>query len=333
MVLLADAVRRMLRVSADTDIALVPLAGGVSSDIYRADVAGRTLCVKRALPKLKVAAVWEAPVERNRYEVEWLRVAGEIVPDAVPALLGEDEPAKAFAMAYLPPERYPVWKALLRNGTIDTGTAHAVGALLGRLHARTADQPPIAARFASDGIFHAIRLEPYLIASGRAHPDLASRLNELVAVTSNTRRVLVHGDFSPKNLLIGPDGPIIVDAECACFGDPAFDLGFVLNHLLLKGAWKPQWRARYLAAFDALIAAYRRWVAWEPWLDLEQRTAALLPGLLLARIDGKSPVEYLVEPAVRDAVRRFARALIADPVPSLAPIGGRWRDLPPTGAR
>lgn len=322
-----------MKVSADTVVALTSLSGGVSSDIYRADVAGRTLCVKRALPKLKVAAVWEAPVERNRYEVEWLRVAGGIVPGAVPALLGEDEPAKAFAMAYLPPERYPVWKALLRDGTIDARTAHAAGALLGRIHARTADQPTIAARFASDAIFHAIRVEPYLIATGRAHCDLAPRLADLAAVTSNTRRVLVHGDFSPKNLLIGPDGPVIVDAECAWFGEPGFDLAFVLNHLLLKGAWKPQWRERYLSAFDALIAAYRPWVAWEPWIDLEPRTAALLPALLLARIDGKSPVEYLDEPAARDAVRGFARALIADPVPSLATIGARWRDLPLAGSR
>ena len=50
-------------------------AGGVSSDIYRVDAGGQTLCVKRALPKLKVAADWRAPVERNAYEAAWLRLA------------------------------------------------------------------------------------------------------------------------------------------------------------------------------------------------------------------------------------------------------------------
>jgi aminoglycoside phosphotransferase (APT) family kinase protein len=105
--------------------------------------------------------------------------------------------------------------------------------------------------------------------------------------------VLVHGDFSPKNLLIGPAGPVILDAECAWYGDPAFDLAFVLNHLLLKGVWRPQWRARYVTAFAALADAYLGHVRWEPRDAVEARTAALLPGLMLARIDGKSPVEYL----------------------------------------
>ena len=146
-------------------------------------------------------------------------------------------------------------------------------------------------------------------------PDLAARLLALVETTRTTKRVLVHGDFSPKNLLVGPAGPVILDAECAWYGDPAFDLAFVLNHLLLKGAWRPQWRARYAAAFDALVDAYFAHVRWEPQAALDARTAALLPALMLARIDGKSPVEYLTDEAVRDDVRsrRFVAAPLADP--------------------
>src|SRR5204863_8996856 len=123
-------------------------------------------------------------------------------------------------------------------------------------------------------------------------------------------RVLVHGDFSPKNMLSGPGGPVVVDAECAWFGDPAFDLAFVLNHLVLKGAWRPQWRTRYLEAFRALSSAYFSHVAWETADALEARAAALLPALMLARIDGKSPVEYLTEPAAKDRVRTFATTLL-----------------------
>ena len=99
-------------VSANHHVALTPLAGGVSSDIYRADLPSGVVCVKRALPQLKVAADWQVPVERNRYEVEWMRVAAGIVPHAVPALLGEDRASGTFAMAWLAPDRYPVWKAL-----------------------------------------------------------------------------------------------------------------------------------------------------------------------------------------------------------------------------
>jgi aminoglycoside phosphotransferase (APT) family kinase protein len=232
------------------------LPGGVSSEIFRIDLPSGPVCLKRALPKLKVAADWRVPVERNRSEVDWMRVAGAIVPAAVPSILGEDRATGCFAMAYLSPDTHPVWKDLLRIGAVDPVTAAAVGDTLGRIHAATADRADIAARFQTDDLFHALRLEPYLEATARAHPELAPRLAALVETTRTTKRVLVHGDFSPKNLLIGPAGPVILDAECAWYGDPAFDLAFVLNHLLLKGAWQPQWRARYVNAFATLSAAY-----------------------------------------------------------------------------
>ena len=289
----------------------------MSSDIYRADLPSGVVCVKRALRRLKVAADWQAPVERNRYEVEWMRVAGGIVPSAVPAILGEDREADAFAMAFLPPDEYPVWKSLLAEGAGTIAMATQVGDILGRIHAATADRPDLAERFPTDDLFRAIRLDPYLITAARVHADVADRLLALVAVTANTRRVLVHGDFSPKNLLIGPRGPVILDAECAWYGDPAFDLAFVLNHLLLKAVWRPQWAEAFAAMFRALVAAYRPHVAWEPWPALEARTAALLPGLLLARVDGKSPVEYLTDLRAQDAVRRFARTHLAQPATTL----------------
>src|SRR5512141_1626923 len=173
---LVASLRRMGLASAGQPVRLTPLAGGVSSDIYRADLPGRTVCIKRALPKLKVAADWRAPVERNRWEVEWMRVAAAIAPGAVPEVLGEDPATGSFAMAYLAPDDHPVWKAQLAQGRVDLATAARVGDTLGRIHAATADRPDIAARFPTDEIFFAIRLDPYLLATGRAHPDLAARL-------------------------------------------------------------------------------------------------------------------------------------------------------------
>jgi aminoglycoside phosphotransferase (APT) family kinase protein len=315
--------REHLTVSDHFDDVFEPLAGGVSSDIYHVGWGGGDACVKRALPRLKVAADWQAPVERNRYEVDWMRVAASIVPAAVPAVLAEDPEAGCFAMAWLAPERYPVWKTLLRDGVAETATAAAVGTTLGRIHAATADRADIAARFATDAIFEAIRIEPYLLATARAHPDLAPRLHAIAQTTRTTKRALVHGDFSPKNILVGPQGPVIVDAECAWYGDPAFDVAFVLNHLLLKGVWRAPWRERYVALFAALVDAYRAHVRWEPWPSLDARTASLLPALLLARADGKSPAEYLTD-ADKRAVRAFARPLIATPVGTLADVATRW---------
>lgn len=302
----------------------IALNGGVSSDIFRVETPTTTFCVKRALAKLRVARDWHAPVSRNRHEVAWLRTVAALLPRHVPALLGEDAAGGSFAMEWLPPERYPVWKTLLRDGTIDRSSAAIVGDVLGRIHAATANRADMAALFATDDIFHAIRLEPYLLATGAAHPGLAPRLAELAAITARTQRVLVHGDYSPKNILIGPQGPVILDAECAWYGDPAFDLAFVLNHLLLKGVWQAQWRGRYLQAFTSLVDAYFKHVTWEPWAALEARTAALLPGLLLGRIDGRSPVEYITTDVDRDAVRQFASARLRAPDRTLAALALAW---------
>jgi aminoglycoside phosphotransferase (APT) family kinase protein len=314
------ALCHMSIVGANQPIRLVPLAGGVSSDIYRAELPQGVVCVKRALPRLKVAAEWEVPVDRNRYEVEWLRVAGQIVPGAVPELLGEDRDGGAFAMTWLAPDRYPVWKSLLLDGRADAATAGQVGDVFGRIHAATAGRPDIEARFPTDALFHALRLDPYLATAARANPDLAGPLLELVRVTAQTKRVLVHGDASPKNILVGPEGPVVLDAECAWYGDPAFDLAFLLNHLVLKSALRPQSRDRYRAMSRSLVDAYRAHVRWEPWPSLEARTAALLPGLMLARVDGKSPVEYLVGHPAALSVRRFARERLLHPDSSLSAL-------------
>jgi aminoglycoside phosphotransferase (APT) family kinase protein len=275
------------------------LPGGVSSEIWKIG----NVCVKRALPRLRVAQRWEAPIERNRYERRWLEAAAAAAPGAAPRVLACDDAAGLFAMEYV---HSPVWKEHLRQGRADPDFAAQVGATLAAIHVATAGRPEVAQRFPTDEIFHAIRLEPYLVATGKAHPDLAARLRALVETTAGTRVCLVHGDVSPKNILVGPRGPVFLDAECAWYGDPAFDLAFCLNHLLLKCLWVPASRSALLACFDALAITYLEAVSFE---RVEERAAALLPALLLARVDGKSPVEYLT-PENKEAVRTVARELL-----------------------
>ncbi|HEX9184820.1 MAG TPA: aminoglycoside phosphotransferase family protein [Burkholderiales bacterium] len=298
------------------------LTGGVSSDIWRVSLRSGPVCVKRALPRLRVAQVWEAPVERNRFEWRWMQVAARIVPGSAPRVLAQDEAGGLFAMEFLEGERHPLWKNELRAGRADAGFARQVGTSLARIHGATAGDAAIAREFATDAGFHAIRLEPYLLATARAHPDLAGRLEALAARTAATRTALVHGDVSPKNILAGPRGPVFLDAECAWYGDPAFDLAFCLNHLLLKCLWVPEAAPRFLACFDALATAYL--AAYAP-AGLEARAASLLPGLLLARVDGKSPVEYVTEEAKKARVRRVARALLQAPPERLAAVKDAWQ--------
>lgn len=305
-------VRLGLAQSAATVVA-TPLAGGVSSDIWRIDLPGGPVCVKRALARLKVAAVWEAPIERNRYEYEWLRIAEQALPGSVPHVLSRID--DSFAMQYLD---YPVWKAQLREGIAVPAFANAVGRALRTIHDATAERPDIAERFPTDDIFQAIRIEPYLLATAARHPDLATRLVALAERTACIKESLVHGDVSPKNILAGPDGPVFLDAECAWYGDPAFDLAFCLNHLLLKCLWVPQAATAFLQCFDAMIEAYA------PDTQLERRTASLLPALLLARVDGKSPVEYLTL-ADKERVRQTARPLVADSPLTIEEVRRAWQ--------
>lgn len=321
---LLASLRRMGLAGVHEQPRLTPLTGGVSSQIVRADTAQGTVCVKRALAKLKVAADWSAPLERNEAEVAWLRLAATLAPGAAPRVIAEDRQARAFAMSFLDPHEYRVWKSELLAGVADVAIARAVGELLASLHRGTAGNSELARTFATDVNFFALRLEPYFLAAAAAHPDCASALTALSEDTAATKRALVHGDVSPKNILIGADGPVLLDAECAWYGDPAFDVAFCLAHLMLKCAWRPDQTGAFLACFDSLNDAYFAGVTWERAAEVEARAARLLPALLLARIDGKSPVEYLVGAPVRERVRGFARRFVVAPPKTLDTIRYNW---------
>ena len=285
---------------------MAQLNGGVSSDIWRIDFEDHSICAKRALAKLKVAADWHAPLSRNAYEYAWYEVMSPLFPQAVPRMLGRDEASGMFFMSYLDADTHPVWKAQLLQGHISPGFAKQVGQTLGHMHAATAHNAKLAQRFQSDAEFHALRLDPYLLATAQRHPALAPRLHALYQQTANAHMALVHGDISPKNILMGPQGPVFLDAECAWYGDPAFDVAFCLNHLLLKAVHMPQHQGLLADSFTQLSQAYLNQVNWEPVAVFEQRAAQLLPALLLARVDGKSPVEYLTSTHAQDQARHIA---------------------------
>ncbi|HMN86168.1 MAG TPA: phosphotransferase, partial [Bauldia sp.] len=315
---------RLGLVAPGAGVAAERLTGGVSSDIWKVAAGGRTFCVKRAMGKLAVKDDWFVPVERNRYERLWYETAGARVPGVAPRVLAADDAAGFFAMDWLDPADHRLWKAELLAARVDIAFAVTVGRQLAAVHGATAGDAGIAAAFPTGALFEALRLDPYLRATGRRHPDLAAALDRLADRTAATNVALVHGDVSPKNIMAGPAGPVFLDAECAWYGDPAFDLAFCLNHLLLKGLARPDAAAAFLASFDALRDAYLGAVAFEPASALEARAAALLPGLFLARVDGKSPVEYVVTDAARDMVRRVAIPFVREPPARLAAVRDAW---------
>jgi Ser/Thr protein kinase RdoA (MazF antagonist) len=164
---------------------------------------------------------------------------------------------------------------MLARGIVHLETAADIGTRLARIHSVTAQSETLRRQFATDAVFHAIRIEPYLLATARDHPEIAAKLNALAERTERTKLALVHGDVSPKNILIGSAAPVFIDAECAWFGDPAFDLCFCLNHMLLKCIMVPASTDEFLNAFQLMSRAYLSEVGWEDPQQFEERAASL----------------------------------------------------------
>ena len=310
------------------DIRITPLTGGVSSEILLLEDGSTRLVVKRALPKLKVKDDWFADVSRNRYEQEYMKYVASFLPDAVPRVLHSDPERGFFVMEYLG-EGYANWKKLLLDGQADHRHARRAGQMLGTIHARSRGDVQVRRRFDTTENFYQLRIEPYLITTGQRHLRLRLLFEEEARRLAATRFCLVHGDYSPKNILIGAgQRMVILDCEVAWFGDPAFDLAFLFNHFLLKSlyhATRPGDRPDRLV--NNIHAAWEAYTSgWIPDVGLEFRTVRLLLMLLLARIDGKSPVEYITDEQHKELVRAFVRAQLSDPPNSLPEVTVRWRE-------
>lgn len=301
---------------------MTPLTGGVSSEIWLIDLPAGPVVAKQALAKLRVAGDWRAPLERTAYEAAWMRHAAAAAPGSTPRVIAATP--DVVVMAYLDPDRHRLWKSELLAGRADPAIAAAVGRRLGAIHAASADRTAVAAEFDNLDVFSALRLSPYFAATARVHPDLGPALDHLADSYRANRRTLVHGDVSPKNILVGPDGPVFLDAECATWGDGAFDVAFVTAHLLLKMVVAPTAEDDLAASIESLRDTYLDRLTWEPLAPFERRWAAITTGLLLARVDGLSPVEYL-DDAERTLVRDAARDLVGDPPDTIDDLVASWR--------
>ena len=331
----AQLVERLKLASADDIVSIAPLSGGVSCDIAAVDLGTRRICVKFALPKLRVAEDWHAPLGRNSAEYKWLEFAQRVVPGSTPTLLGRDDALCGFAMEFIAPRSAYLWKTALLASAPIQDEAHQVGDTLGRIHAASSQPDFDTGRFQNHADFRELRLAPYLEFTASKHGDVKGRLLKLVAMLEMSQAktsVLIHGDVSPKNIFFRRGNCMILDAECATMGDAAFDLAFCVNHLALKAFHMPQRARALLAELLALWQAYRAHVAWESPDDLERRIAELLPALMLARIDGKSPVEYLTE-TTRAQVRTVAIELLKQSPTTLDELAARLAHACATMAR
>jgi 5-methylthioribose kinase len=304
-------VRRGL-VAPGAALVVEPLGGGVSGDVVGVAAGERAMVVKRPLARLRVEQEWHADVGRIVTEARALRVAGALAPGAAPEVLDLDEREHVLVMARAP-ESWTPWRDSLLAGRVDDPVGRRLGSLLATWHLRTARHLPERSAFASTAAFEELRIDPFHRAVAARHPELAGHVHAVVDRLLTTKSCLVHGDFSPKNVLADPAGTglWVLDWEVAHLGDPSFDLAFMLTHLLLKAVHRPDDRHRYRATASAFLEGYAAG-AGADGLPGSRRLAADVGCLLLARVDGKSPAGYLTAPQ-RERARALGAGLLLEP--------------------
>jgi aminoglycoside phosphotransferase (APT) family kinase protein len=306
-------------VAAGVELRVTPLAGGVSNDVFDVEAPGVDLVVKRALGRLRVAGEWHADPGRIAVEARAMAVVARLVPDLAPRLVDLHDGVLVMRRA---PRHWVNWRDELLGDSPPgaarmAATAAGLGTALAAVHRASAADPLVLRAFADRTNLDELRVEPFYREAARANPDVAERIDATLAAMLARQTSLVHGDFSPKNILVHGTTSLLLDWEVAHTGDPSFDIAFLLTHLLLKAVHRPELAGTLAAGAEAFRAGYGG-------ADTDAAHVAAQVGcLLLARVDGRSPANYLSEPD-RIRVRALARRLLNDPEPSIATA---WQEV------
>lgn len=280
----------------------IKITDGVSSDIwYVKTEKGFEFCIKRALKKLSVKEDWFAPISRSNFEVSYFKACQNISSKSFPKILGHDKNKYILAMEWFNPEKYILWKKKLLDISFETKEGYSISNILYKKHSFFHNKLNYKKEFENDKTFYDIRIEPYILFTSKSYPEYANFFIDTAKSLVFNKKTLIHGDFSPKNILIGADFPIILDAETACWGDPIFDLAFCNNHMILKSILNFTYKKKYILLSKEFIETYINRINWEEKISFTDRFLKLIPLLILARLDGKSPIEYYQDKHVKKA--------------------------------
>lgn len=308
-ILVSSLVERGL-ISPAAQPSIEPLGGGISNVVLKVSSGEDCIVIKHPLPKLRVRDEWYFDQSRIVVEHDCMVLLGELLPvGSVPKVRFFDRANLVLGMSCAPADGYQ-WKQRLLAGEIDLEVAQRAGQLLADVHNYAAKDPRTPELFGDNTVFLQGRVDPYHLTAAKRHPDLAPLIEAEVERMLETRVTLVHGDYSPKNIFVGPWGLLILDFEVAHYGDPAFDTAFCLNHLVLKAVKFPGRSPSYLQAASGFWRSYANRLASKLHSELEVNSIRELGCLLLARIDGKSKIEYITDEPTRDLARGLARQIL-----------------------
>lgn len=316
---LLQYLRATKRIAPDESPAIRVLAGGVSNRTVLVErPGGESWVMKQALEKLRVKADWFSSPLRIHREAQGLRHLEKLAPPGtITPLIFEDHEHHLLAMQAVP-QPHENWKTLLLAGDVRSDHVRQFAELLGTIHRRGYEQrETVAKEFEDRSFFETLRLEPYYEFASQHVPDATEFLHALVRDTREARFTIVHGDYSPKNVLIHKGKLVLLDHEVIHFGDGAFDVGFALTHLLSKAHHLPAHREDFLNAAREFWRVYDRLMSPLPcYAGLEERSVKHTLACLLARVAGRSPLEYLNE-AERRTQQRTMLALSTKFIPRI----------------
>jgi 5-methylthioribose kinase len=286
----------------------------VSNKTVLVERDGQAWVLKQALAKLRVPVDWFSDPMRIHREASALRWVERLLPGgAAPRLVFEDAVDHVLCMEAVP-KPHQNWKEKLLAGGVDRDEVAQFATLLGEIHRRSAERlGDLQPEFGGREFFESLRLEPYYLYAAEIEPRAAPFLRQLVDETRTVAATLTHGDFSPKNVLIHNGRLKLLDFEVAHIGDPAFDIGFSLAHLLSKAHHLPAQRSELLASVTVYWDAYSHAIRRAAFFDgLQERAVRHACGCLLARVRGRSQLEYMSD-AEKDRQAGAVLAILPGP--------------------
>ncbi|WP_331731489.1 phosphotransferase [Streptomyces sp. NBC_00073] len=224
-----------------------------------------------------------------------------LLPDLFPKVLAFLPKAHAMVMTDVFPDGR-TWREHLDQRAATVEECTRLGTALTRIHHATVGLPPLRDGDGDD-LFRAEHAYGYCLrACGhRALDEACHRLDALPG------RQLILGDACPKNLSLAAGRTAFVDLDNVHTGAPLFDLAYLLAHLVLHHAARPELLHPLAAAF---LDTYTLPGPARPWRG-DDLLATVTVGVLLYRLEAHTvPYPAAAPPAACDRLRHSLRRLL-----------------------